>query len=309
MEATRFPEDYDGIVAGDPANLRGYRNTWQVSVINQIQKDPGGPIPRGKLELLHKAVMSACDAIDGVKDGLLENPKACKVDPSVLACTGGDDADCLTPAQVNSARILLSPGVIGGREYHPGLERGSELGWHLWTSAEPNPQQSEFFKYVVYKNPDLDWTALRPETVLPLAVEAARDDSAEAKDLTRFIQRGGRIIFYQGWADPTVAPQASLNYYAAAQKSAPHAADSIRMFMVPGMGHCRGGEGATDSFDAVAALDAWVEKGQAPTEIIATSVTAGRVNRSRPLCPYPQVASYKGTGSTDDAANFVCKVP
>jgi feruloyl esterase len=307
IEATRFPADYDGIVAGDPANLRAYRNTWQVSVINQIQKNPGGAMAREELELLHGAVMNACDAIDGVKDGLLEDPKACSFDPATLACTGGDaSAACLTPAQVRSAKILLSPGTVGGKAYHPGLERGSELGWSLWTSAEPSSQQSEFFKYVVYENPDFDWTALDPETALPLAVEAAKADSAEAKDLGPFIERGGKIILYHGWADPTVAPQASINYYTAAQASTPNAKDSIRMFLVPGMGHCRGGEGATDNFDAVAALDAWVETGRAPTRVHATNVTNGRVNRSRPLCPYPQIATYTGTGSTDEAANFVC---
>jgi len=309
MEATRFPEDYDGIVAGDPANLRGYRNTWQVSVTNQIHENSGGTMPREKLELLHQAVMNACDAIDGVKDGLLEDPKACKVDPATLVCKSGESTACLTTAQVASAKILLSPGVVAGEEYHPGLEHGSELGWNRWTSADPNPQQSEFFKYVVYENPDFDWTTLNPETALPLAVEAAKDDSAEAKDLTTFIRTGGKIILYHGWAAPTIAPQATLNYYAAAQQSAPNAEDSIRMFLVPGMGHCRGGEGATDTFDAVAALDTWVEKGQAPTRIRATSVTAGKVNRSRPLCPYPQVASYQGSGSTDEAENFVCKAP
>ena len=264
---------------------------------------------REKLELLHTAVMNACDGIDGVRDGLLENPVACTFDPATLVCTTGESAACLTPAQVNSAKILLSPGLVAGEEYHPGLERGSEMGWNLWTSATPNPRQSEFFKYLVYKNSDFDWTALNPETALPLAIEAARDGSAEAKDLTTFVQRGGKIIMYHGWADPTIAPQASLNYYAAARQSAPNAADSIRMFMVPGMGHCRGGDGATDTFDAVAALDAWVETGQAPTQILATSVTDGKVTRSRPLCPYPQVASYRGTGSIDEAANFVCRAP
>ena len=167
-------EDYDGIVAGDPANLRGYRNTWQVSVINQIQQNPGGPMGREKLELLHTAVMNACDGIDGVRDGLLENPVACTFDPATLVCTTGESAACLTPAQVNSAKILLSPGLVAGEEYHPGLERGSEMGWNLWTSATPNPRQSEFFKYLVYKNSDFDWTALNPETALPLAIEAAR---------------------------------------------------------------------------------------------------------------------------------------
>lgn len=196
-----------------------------------------------------------------------------------------------------------------GEEYHPGLEHGSELGWDRWTGANPNPTQSEFFKYVVYKDPDFDWTTLNPETTLPLAVEAARDDSAEAKDLGAFFQRGGKIILYHGWADPTIAPQATLNYYEAAQQSAPNAADAIRMFLVPGMGHCRGGEGATDTFDAVAALDAWVETGQAPAAIIGTNVTDGTVTRSRPLCPYPQVARYTGSGSTDEAANFVCAAP
>jgi feruloyl esterase len=309
IEATRFPEDYDGIVVGDPANLRGYRNTWQVSVINQIHEDPGGPMGREKLELLHGAVMNACDEIDGVRDGLLENPVACTFDPATLVCTAGETAACLTPAQVNSATILLSPGLVAGEAYHPGLERGSEMGWNRWASAEPNPSQSEFFKYLVYKDPDFDWTTLDPEAALPLAVEAAKSGSAEAKDLSTFIQRGGKIIMYHGWADPTIAPQASLNYYAAARQSAPNAADSIRMFMVPGMGHCRGGDGATDTFDAVAALDAWVETGQAPAQILATSVTDGAVTRSRPLCPYPQVASYRGTGSTDEAANFVCTAP
>jgi feruloyl esterase len=316
MEATRFPNDFDGIVAGDPSNPRATRNAWQVSMTIASHKPPAGVLPDAKLKVIHEAVLAACDQLDGVKDGILENPKACRFDPASLLCKGEDAPACLTAPQVASAKLMISPGRFSnGQEYHPGLELGSETGyypgrgpgWSEWAGDHADPTEKENYKYVVYKDPNWDWHTFNADTGVRLAQKM--DEGTVDVTKTDFSAFKGKLIMFHGWGDPSVAPQGTINYYNAVLKTTPKAADSIRLFMVPGMGHCGGGDGATDHFDMIAALDRWVDKGQAPTEILATHVDNGIVTRSRPLCPYPQTAAYKGAGSTDDAANFVCKAP
>jgi feruloyl esterase len=317
-EVTLYPNEYDGVVAGDPANHRAERNTWQMASALAISKIPGGTLSANDVKTIHDGVVKACDAVDGVKDGLIENPRACKFDVAALTCKAGQTTACLTPAQVKSSRILLSPGKLAnGQEYQPGLEISSEVGtygarlpgWSMWTASDEEPAPADNFKFIVYKDAKWGWRSFDAEKALPAAQKANAIETAEAADLAKFLQRGGKIVFYHGWADPSVAPQATMNYVEAVKKVTPTAADSVRLFMVPGMGHCRGGEGVTDQFDAVAALDTWVTQKKAPQQILARHMEGGRVVRTRPLCPFPQAASYKGTGSTDDAANFTCKAP
>ena len=317
-EATLFPDEYDGLVVGDPANLRAERNTWQLATVTGIMKNSGGTLSAKDVSTIHEGVLKACDAQDGVKDGLVENPKACKFDVASLTCKAGQTNACLTPAQVKSARILLSPGKLkNGTEYQPGLELGSETGsygarlpgWATWAVTDSEPAPTDNFKFVIYKDPKWDWRSFDADAALPMARKANAIETAQAADLAKFLQRGGKIVFYHGWGDPSVAPQATINYINDAKKAAPGAADQMRLFMIPGMGHCQGGAGVTDKFDAAAALDAWVVDKKAPQQILASHIENGKATRTRPLCPFPQVASYKGTGSTDDAANFACKAP
>jgi feruloyl esterase len=316
-EATLFPNEYDAMVVGDPANLRAERNTWQMMVALEPRKNPAASLSDAKVRLVNQKVREACDAQDGVTDGLLENPKACRFDPAVLACRGGDTASCLTGPELESVKRILSPGrLANGTAYQPGLELGSEIGsrgggavgWAVLTDAEGDPAPTDNFRYAVYKDPKWDYRTFKQDEALAAAQKANAIETANATDLAGFMQRG-KIIFYHGWADPTVAPQATIDYYNQVRALSPKAAESTRLFMVPGMGHCNGGEGVTDQFDAVAALDAWVTAGTVPQRIEATNVVQGQVRRSRPLCAYPQVARYNGTGSTDEAANFTCRAP
>ena len=317
-EATLFPREFDGLVVGAPANHRASRNSWQMDIIASVHRNPAGMLSEAKLNLINRAALDACDGLDGVKDGLLENPKICRFDPAVLTCRGTENGTCLTPAQVTIAKRILSPGKLAnGREYQPGLEISSVLGhygnrlpgWAAWAQLGSEPAPNDNFTYVVYKDPKWDWRNFQLEAALPLAEKANAIETAHAADLSMFLQGGGKIIFFHGWSDPSVAPQATINYFGEVQKISARAAESTRLFLVPGMGHCVGGAGATDNFDAVAALDRWVTAQTPPQSIPASRVEGGRVTRARPLCPYPQVAKFDGTGSTDEAANFACAAP
>jgi feruloyl esterase len=316
-EAALYPNEYDAMVIGDPANLRAERNTWQMMVAVEPYKNPAASLSEAKVRLINQKVRDACDAQDGVRDGLLENPKTCRFDPAVLACQGGDAATCLTAPELASVRRILNPGrTASGTAYQPGLELGSEIGtypgrtvgWSALTDTEGEPAPTDNFRYAVYKDARWDFRTFRQDEALAAAQKANAIETAQVADLAAFMRRG-KILFYHGWADPSVAPQATIDYYNGVRALSPSAAESTRLFMVPGMGHCNGGEGVTDQFDAVAALDAWVTTDRAPQRIEATNIVQGQVRRSRPLCPYPQVARYDGTGSTDDTANFTCAAP
>jgi pimeloyl-ACP methyl ester carboxylesterase len=304
-EAQRYPNDYDGIVAGAPANypthLQGAQ-VWTAQITNQSD----GYIPPAKYPMVHKAVLEACDALDGVKDRVLEDPRRCHFDPQVLLCKGSDAETCLTAAQVEVARkVYAGPGP----SLFPGLERGSELGWAMLSGPKPLALAAETYQYLVFKDPTWDY----------LKFDAARDMATADKvigptmnsidpNLKPFFKHGGKLLVYHGWADPGIPPQNSVNYFTSVEDTVggrAAASDSIRLFMVPGMGHCRGGDG-TDDFDKIGTLASWVETNKAPDHILAAHKTKGAIDRTRPLCPYPQTAHYKGSGNTDDAANFVC---
>ena len=304
-EAQRFPEDYDGIVAGAAANYPTHLQGAQVWIAKISNQDEAGRIPRSKYELIHNAVLQACDAVDGVKDRVLEDPTRCHFDPEVLACKGADGPTCLNAAQVEVARkIYAGPGA----SFFPGLERGSEMGWMTLSDVKPMALAAETYQYLVLKDPDWDYMKFDPARDMAVADKVAGPImNSTDPDLKPFFGHGGKLLMYHGWADPGIAPRNSISYYKSVVDTvgATQATDSIRLFMVPGMGHCAGGDG-TDDFDKIDALANWVEQGKAPDHIPAAHRTHGVVDRTRPLCPYPQTAHYKGSGSTDDAANFVC---
>ena len=308
-EAQRFANDYDGIVAGAPAYYTTHLQGWQVWAAQAAHKDEASYIPPVKFALLHNAVLQACDALDGVKDGVLEDPARCHFDPAVLACKNGAGADCLTQPQIETARkIYTGPAnPRTGQNIFPGLDPGSELGWATLTGPKPMSLAVEVYQYLVFRNPEWNYLDFDPGADIQTAVKAigATYDAIDP-NLKSLTGHGGKLLLYHGWADPGIPPRATVNYYKRVVDAMGGAAKAnVRLFMVPGMGHCRGGDG-TDTFDPVAALDVWVTTGKAPDQIPASHLTKGVVDKTRPLCPYPEVAKYKGTGDTNSAANFTC---
>jgi feruloyl esterase len=307
-EAQRYPNDYDGIIAGAPAFYVSRLQGMQAWIGQQTQR-PGALIPQEKFSLLHNAVLAACDGLDGVKDGVLEDPTKCKFDPGVLACKQGDGADCLTTAQVEIARNLYNGPQANGKSIYPGIERSTETGWNMLAGPRPMSLAVEMYQLVAFrKNSNWDLKEFKVTDVERFEKEqGALVDSANP-NLKPFFSNKGKLLVYHGWADPGVPPMGTVNYYNNVIKIVGEAQtkDSMRLFMVPGMGHCRGGDG-TDDFDMIKALETWVEQGKAPERMEASRMRNGKVDRTRPLCAYPQVAVYKGSGSTDDASNFSCQ--
>ena len=273
-----------------------------------------GRLSADQTRLVHAAVLEACDASDGVADGVVGRPESCGFDPGVLACSGTEDETCLTPAQVTTVRMLdaspLNPKT--GRAI-TGLMPGSELGWtELGWTASARATGLEHFRFLVFEDPG--WTVDRFDFATDIIrAEEADDDTLNAldPDLSAFIGGGGKLLQYHGWIDLQISPANSTQYYRrvlGAMGGVPAVHDSYRLFMMPGMSHCRGGEGPS-TVDFVSVLEAWVERGEAPDRIVASRIRNGTVDRTRPVCPYPEVAIYTGAGSTDDAQNFVCREP
>jgi feruloyl esterase len=311
VQAFRYPDEFDGIVVGDPANVR--RNAWALWLANQTFKDSAALIPPAKYPMIHRAVLDSCDAIDGLKDGLIEEPEKCQPDFKKLECKGADAPDCLTARQVQTAQTITSPATdAAGRVYFPRLEPGTELAWaRLAGGPDPAPLFWDQFRYLVYKNPKWDWRSFDLARDAPKSNAANKDIDELDPHLAHFAKHGGKLIIYHGWADQQVAPGSSVEFYKSAVDAGGDpstAANWIRLFMVPGMGHCSGGEGP-DTFDKISQIEAWVENGKPPARIIAAHQSAGKVDRTRPLCPYPQIAKYNGSGSIDEASNFRCASP
>ncbi|PYR15733.1 MAG: tannase/feruloyl esterase family alpha/beta hydrolase [Acidobacteria bacterium] len=311
-EAQRFAEDFNGIIAGAPGLDWTGRAAQAVRIAKTLEHNEAARLSSTDARLLHRAVVNACDAGDGLKDGLISDPAKCKFDPGVLQCNGSEQSDCLTPARVETARLIYSAGVNAstGREVG-GLLPGSELGWTDlgWTESARSTGLDQF-RFLVFNDPAWDIQKFNFDRDLARAEEADRDTlNALDPNLKPFIDHGGKLIQFHGWADPQISPANSTQYYARvvdALGGVPKVHGSYRLFMAPGMGHCGGGEGP-NTFDMVAALEQWVEHGKAPDQIPASHSTNGAVDRTRPLCPYPQLAMYKGAGSIDDAASFVCR--
>ena len=314
-EAQRFPDDYDAIIAGAPANPRtrlAFATLW---IAQAAHKDEASYIPPAKYPAIHQAVLNACDALDGLKDGLITDPARCHFDPQVLSCKDADGLTCLTAPQIETVRKILSPAKNPqtGEEIFPTLEPGSELGWAALAGPQPFQATVDHFRYVVFKDPNWDWKTLNFTSDVALADKIDNETiNATDSNLKPFLAHQGKLLLYHGFSDQNVPPQATINYYKRVVDTLSGAglqpADSIRLFMVPGMGHCGGGEGP-NTFDMASALEQWKEQGHAPVRIVASHRTSGKVDRTRPLCPYPQIAKYKGAGSIDDEANFVCEMP
>lgn len=310
-EAQLFPGDYGGIIAGAPANNWTHMMAQMIWVAQSVHNDPASYIPPEKYAVIHSAVIGTCDLRDGVKDGVLEDPTKCKFDPKSLECKGADGPDCLTAPQVDAVRRIY--GDVTNPRTHaylfPGLEPGSELGWGALAGPQANNLAVDEFKYVIFKNPGWDYRTLNFDSDID---RADQEDhgllNSTDPNLKTFVELGGKLLIYHGWNDQLISPRNSIDYYKSVLKMMGNQAqDSLRLFMVPGMKHCGGGDGAT-RFDMLPVIEQWVEKGKAPDRIVASRVQDGKVVQTHPLCAYPQVAVYKGKGSTDDAQNFTCKV-
>ena len=313
-EAARYPDDYDAVIAGAPAieHMRLHAERLALNVF--VHRSAESYIPAEKYAVIHRAALAACDATDGIRDGLIANPTRCRFDPATLECANGDSPTCLTPAQVETARGLYGPlrDSSTGRILAPALlEPGSELGWARLAGPEPLKNAVEPFKYVVFKDPRWDWHTFHLSSDLPRALRAdAGVINFTDPNLAAFFSRGGKLLMYHGWADPQIPPLGSVEYFKAVLKTTGESrrGTSIQLYMLPGVNHCEGGEGP-DRFDAVAALDAWVATGRAPRQIVAATRRNAGVTRTRPICPYPQQAIYTGAGSIDRAENFRCGAP
>jgi feruloyl esterase len=312
MEAQRYPEDYDGIVAGSATNNFTAMMFGRIWVGQATLSDKASYIPPLKYPILHRAVLAACDSMDGVKDGVLDEPMKCGFDPAMLECKAGDRSDCLTKEQVTAAKRIYSPAtnLRTKEQIFPPMERGSELVWgRLAGGPEPIVLATDFFKYVVFDDPKWDFKTLNFDGDVAKAMK--KDGgvlSATNADLRPFFAHGGKLVQYHGWTDQQVMPENSINYYKSVVATVGQAKvdASYRLFMAPGMNHCGGGDGPNE-FDMLGALEDWREGGKAPEAVIAAHATGGVVDRRKPICAYPLVAKYKGVGRVDEAGSFVCK--
>jgi feruloyl esterase len=317
VEAQRFSADYDGIAVGSPVSFFTHLQAAHLWKRQALDTNPTGFVPPSKLALIHSAVLKACDRLDGVNDGVLEDPTRCDFDPKNLECQHEDGAECLTAAQVNVVSAFYAPtrNPRTREQIYPGLERGGERGWsagvgHMGTQRSRGV--GDYLRNAVFQDPAWDYKTFDFDADI---ARADRIDNglmnAVDPNLRAFFQRGGRLLQYHGWSDESVSPRDSINYYTSvvnASGGASKVKNSYRLFMIPGMFHCGGGDG-TNTFDSIGVLERWVEARQAPDRILASRTIDGKVLRTRPLCPYPQVAQYNARGSADEAANFTCRMP
>lgn len=315
MEAQRYPEDFDGIVAGAPANEQTHLSAWRIAVEAKILQSPASVVPPGKLALLNRAVLAACDAIDGVTDSLLTDPRQCQFDPAALLCRGAEQDHCLTTKQLEAVKMAYAPATrTTGELIFPGLVPGGETGWEMLTGGKPEPGSIDvgLFRFVAHQDPAWDWRTFDLNGDTSLIDKKAGFIDAVNPDLSAFRAHGGKLLIYHGWADGgsdgAISPLNTINYYASVlARMGPSQQDWLRLFLVPGMAHCGGGPGP-NQVNWMAALERWRESGIAADGLIASRVRENHVNMTRPICSYPAVAKYTGVGSTNDAGNFVCKV-
>jgi feruloyl esterase len=283
------------------------------------------PVPTAKLKLLADRVYARCDAKDGLEDHLIADPRQCDFKPArdLPICSSGDAADCFTEGQVKTLETIYADVVLNGRHVAPGWPVGAEIagpngrsGWDGWIMRDGELSQSAQYaesalRYMIFPKPDptYEMTRFNLERDAHLFNEVGKLMNATDPDLSRFRDRGGKILMYMGWADPALNPLMGVGYYEdVLRQMGPSTREFFKLYMMPGVFHCNGGVGPA-CFDPLARVISWVEKGKAPEAIVAQQVEGGKVSRTRPLCPYPQAARYQGQGSPDDAANFRCAAP
>jgi feruloyl esterase len=318
MQSQRYPENFDGIVAGAPVfdwvgsqfaapwvALKGMRDVTQF-------------VPRAKLAAIHTAVLAACDGHDGLADGLIQQPQRCNFNPAVMACPAGTDSNtCLTPGQVTAMQRYYSPVTRpDGSQIYAAFAPGSE-GNSVWLGASaPNGNWSGFWPNIVYENPAYSIVAsLNVDTDVDYnfaKTKLGANYDAVSTDLDKFKARNGKLLIWHGYNDSSVTPHHTRDYVEAVttRYGTSQSAEFLRAYFAPGVNHCGGGEGPEpDQMNLLATMVEWVEKGVAPTSVMASHRMGGVVDRTMPLCPYPQVARYKGSGDVRQGTNFVCGAP
>jgi feruloyl esterase len=306
MEVQRYPDDFDGIIAGHPATGTPMQ-AGRAIVYQHMLASPDNYLSSEKIEVLSRATLAACDATDGLADGLITDPRACTFNVDTLACSaftqgasadkkGLSPPDCLTAGQLSTVKKIYAGSTANGKLYANGFPVGHEggtTGWRRWIAgATPPVKQAD--GSLAYEGTSLPMT----EILSPLD-----------PDLRPFRKTGGKLIMYHGWSDPGISASGTGAYYDQMVNKVGGAKDAdafTRLYMIPGMHHCSGGPGP-NALDMLSVLEGWVEKGAAPARVIASRVVDGKTERTRPLCPHPQVARYSGQGSVDDAANFRCE--
>jgi feruloyl esterase len=302
MAATRFPEDYDGIIAGALANRHIHMHTAGSARQIELARHPEMALSPEKAQLVSEAVMNACDTLH---EGFLNNPEQCRFDFSKLLCRGAESNECLTPPQLKAVEMFY-----GGVKNRKGevIFAGQVLGNPLPPQrSSETVNVSDTVRIWAFQNPDYDWHTFDLDRDMPVIDQKIGFVDATNPDLRKFKAHGGRLLLYAGWADTGITPKNTVDYYQSVVNTMGKndTKNFARLFMVPGMGHCRGGNGP-DTFDTIGALEQWREKGTAPASIAATNKTSGL---SRPLCPYPQYAKYNGVGALKDTANWICAAP
>jgi Tannase and feruloyl esterase len=321
QSAEHYPDDFDGIIAGSPVvDMSG-------TITDAVYIEQGmltAPLPASKLPAIWNAVTAACDGIDGLVDGLIDDPRNCHFDVSTLLCQSGDASTCLTATEIGTLNKIYSGAFnSAGQQLFPGFAFGGELpdpdnsnGWDAYiTGSDSFPAldillSDQYLRYLAFDpdEPNFDWTTFNFDTDPP-AMETMHEiiDSVQ-DDLHAYGDAGGKMIIYQGWGDISQSPYRTIQYYQGLRRHVGRrpVEDYARLFMAPGMYHCGGGIGPND-FDALTAMEQWVEQGKAPSSIVASHNGGIGTDRTRPLCPFPQHAKYKGSGSIDDAANFTCQ--
>jgi feruloyl esterase len=301
MEAQRYPDDYDGIIAGALANRHIHMWTAGVERSISLVRNPERALSTQQAALVNNLVMNTCDTL---KEGFLNNPRACKVDLSVLKCQAGRTENCLTAAQMITVETFY-----GGVKNSKGelIFSGQALGNPI-NAAQPsaNPAGGTFdLVRIAYNDANFPWQKFDLDRDMKYLDEKIGYVDAVNPDLGKFKSSGGKLLMFHGWSDTGITPETTIWYYEQVlKKMGSNQSDWMRLFMVPGMGHCGGGPGI-NGFDQIGTLEKWVEKGIAPETIVGT----GAQGMTRPLCPYPQAAEYKGTGDLKDGNNWSCKAP
>ena len=328
MAAWRYPEDFDGIVSGCPDLDRAGQTTYAAWLAAANHGSTGkNLITSVEAALVKNAVYDACDGLDGLEDGLISDPPACTFDPAILMCASSDQANCLTPEQVEALGAFYETpkNSDGDRLYSEGVPFGSEPYWDLWITGDGSsdfaltPIGTNYLRYLAFEEDPgdsysiLDFDFDRDPARLE---HMAQFYSSDNPDLGGFRRNGGKLLMWHSWADAAILPLRTIEYYNAVERlvgSRESTQEFLRLFMIPGMDHCGilDGPGINDGgFDPLTALERWVEQGEAPASLLSTKTdSTGRVLWTRPLCPYPDRAVYRGTGDVNDASNFDCVTP
>jgi feruloyl esterase len=307
-EVQRHPDDYDGVIAGAPV----YSPVVYSSAILRVQafhRTPEGNLAAAHVPLVRKAVLAACDANDGLSDGILTDPRTCAWDPGELLCTGTAASDCLTVTQVETVRrVYAGVRTKDGQFAAMPLMRGGESDWVARMIGTPEMPLgvnavlgAPFFSHLVKGDPSYDLMTFDPDRdTIALGGGLAAEVHQQNPDISAFLARGGKLLLWHGFNDPGPSPLSTIAYYDAVRATVPAAADGVRLFLAPGVLHCRGGAGP-DRFDALTALENWREKAAPPASMVAANATMSRL-----LCPYPQLPKYKGEGDPNAASSFTC---